>query len=74
MSKPETPQGPASSPARRKLFAAGGSVGALAAVAAALPLVRREGEPAATARAPESNEGGYRVTAHVLRYYETTRV
>jgi hypothetical protein len=75
MSKPESSPGPSTSPlARRKLFAAGGTAGALAAVAAALPLVRREADPVAATPAPESNEGGYRVTAHVLRYYETTRV
>jgi hypothetical protein len=74
MNKPDSPQVPSASLARRKLFAAGGTVGALAAAAAALPLVRGEADPVATTPAPESNEGGYRVTAHVLRYYETTRV
>ena len=74
MSKPESSQGPASSLARRKLFAAGGTVGALAAVAAALPLVRQEAAPVAANPETGSSEEGYRVTAHVLRYYETTRV
>lgn len=74
MSKPDTPQGSPAPLARRKLFAAGGTVGALAAVAAAMPLVRPEAETVASSPKPESEDGGYRATAHVLRYYETTRV
>lgn len=60
---------------RRRVFAAGGTAGALAAVAAALPLVR-ESEVAAAAPvrpAPEKG-GGYQETQHVLHYYQTTRV
>jgi hypothetical protein len=73
MSKLEKP--PVPSLSRRKVFAAGGTVGALAAAAAALPLVRREADPVPRAAAPaEEGESGYRATAHVLRYYETTRV
>ena len=59
---------------RRRLFAAGGTVGALAAVAAVVPMVRPE--PAATAQpkpAPEKG-GGYQLTAHVQQYYDTTRI
>ena len=60
---------------RRRVFAAGGSVGALAAAALALPALK----PADTAvsalpkSAPDKG-GGYQVTQHVLDYYQTTRV
>lgn len=59
---------------RRRVFAVGGSVGALAAAAAVLPL----GKPQAPARsaadpAPERG-GGYRLTAHVQQYYDSTRI
>jgi hypothetical protein len=60
---------------RRRMFAGAGTVGALAAAAAALPLVRQP-EPAA---APEPAErpdtaAGYRLSAHVQRYYQTAKV
>ena len=59
---------------RRTVFAAGGSAGALAAAAAALPLVRPS-EPQAAAAKPEVDKsGGYQLTQHVLRYYETAKV
>lgn len=60
---------------RRRLFAAAGSAGALAAVAAALPLVQPAAPLAAEAAkaAPETG-GGYQLTAHVQRYYQTARV
>ena len=73
MSKPDK-QSAVPSLARRRVFAAGGTVGALAAAAAALPLVRPDPEAVATAKPADAKDGGYRVTAHVLRYYETTRV
>lgn len=74
MSKPDK-QSAVPSLARRRVFAGAGTAGALAAAAAALPLVRHEPEVAPVAAAPaESDEGGYRLSAHVLRYYETTRV
>jgi hypothetical protein len=58
---------------RRRLFAAGGTVGALAATAALVPMVRPE--PAAKTQpqlAPDKG-GGYQLTAHVQQYYDTTR-
>jgi hypothetical protein len=62
--------------ARRRALAGAGTVGALAAAAAVLP--KGEPAPAATAAAQpaaESDKGeGYRVTPHVLRYYQTTRI
>ena len=61
--------------ARRRVFAAGGTVGALAAAAAVLPLVRPSpAEATAPAKATPEKGGGYQLTEHVLRYYQTTRV
>lgn len=59
---------------RRRLFAGAGTAGALAAAAAVLPL-QREATPvtAAPKTAPEAG-GGYQLTAHVQRYYQTTKV
>jgi hypothetical protein len=59
---------------RRRVFAAGGTVGALAAAAAVLPLGRQaDTAPAAARPAPEKG-GGYQLTAHVQQYYDTARV
>ncbi len=59
---------------RRTVFAGAGTAGALAAAAALLPKAPVEA-PVATAK-PEvdTDKGGYQVTQHVLRYYQTTRV
>ncbi len=58
---------------RRRLFAAGGTVGALAAAAAVLPLSKPVETPAAAKPAPEKG-GGYQLTAHVQQYYDTARL
>ena len=58
---------------RRHLFAGAGTAGALAAAAAVLPL-QREAAPVVVAKpAPEAG-GGYQLTAHVQRYYQTAKV
>jgi hypothetical protein len=59
---------------RRRLFAAGGTVGALAAAAAVVPLVRQGDVPAVEVKPAPEKGGGYQLTAHVQRYYATTRV
>jgi hypothetical protein len=59
---------------RRTLFAGAGTAGALAAVAAALPKAPVEPAPVVATGQPEADKGGYQVTPHVLRYYQTTRV
>jgi len=61
---------------RRKLLGAAGTTGALAA--AATLLATRQDDPV-TAAEPQPQTaskqgGGYRVTEHVLQYYQTTRV
>jgi hypothetical protein len=61
---------------RRKLLGAAGTTGALAAAAAVL--ATRQSEPAAVAEAqPDAapkRGGGYRLSEHVMRYYQTTKV
>ncbi|MCG3190711.1 MAG: hypothetical protein LKCHEGNO_03526 [Burkholderiaceae bacterium] len=58
---------------RRKLLGAAGTTGALAA--AATLLARRQDEPAVeTKTAAPAKGGGYRLSEHVFRYYETTKV
>lgn len=61
---------------RRKLLGAAGTTGALAV--AATWLAGRESEPDARSRAEPAdapkNGGGYRLSEHVMRYYQTTRV
>ena len=60
---------------RRRLFAGAGTAGALAAMASVLPLQREAGVAAVapTKPAPEAG-GGYQLTAHVQRYYQTAKV
>ena len=61
---------------RRKLLGAAGTTGALAAAAALL--ATRQGATDATVGATPQKEpqqgGGYQLTAHVQRYYQTTKV
>ena len=59
---------------RRNLVTGAGTAGALAAVAAVLP--QRPGPTAQLVAAKPTPErgGGYRESAHVLRYYQTTRI
>lgn len=60
---------------RRRVFAGAGTVGALAAAAAALPLVRQaEPTPVAEPTATPDTAAGYRLSAHVQRYYQTAKV
>ena len=52
-----------------------GTAGALAAAAAVIPASRQPAAEAAKAvPAAPSDEGGYRLSEHVRRYYQTTRV
>lgn len=64
----------ASKLSRRRLFAGAGAVGAVAAAAAVLPTVRPETAEPSARTATDGKTEGYRVTQHVLRYYETARV
>jgi hypothetical protein len=65
---------PAANPlSRRTLFAGAGTAGALVAVAAMLPKAAAPVVAVASA-APAAEVGGYQLTEHVQRYYQTARV
>lgn len=57
---------------RRTVFAGAGVAGAAAAAVAVLPGVIQSPESPAATDAPPAE--GYRLTAHIRRYYETTKV
>lgn len=61
-------------PTRRRLFAGAGAAGAAAALVAVLP--RQPEPPAVATAAPDApaQGGGYRLSEHVQRYYQTARV
>lgn len=58
---------------RRGFFMGAAAAGAAAAAVTALPRVNLPTEVAAPKPAPE-NGGGYSLSEHVKRYYQTTRV
>jgi len=58
---------------RRRVFAGAGTVGALAAAAAVLPVTRQD-EARGDAAPKAEGSSGYRLTEHILRYYQTTKV
>ena len=58
---------------RRGFFVGAAAAGAAAAAVTALPRVSLPTEAAALKPAPE-NGGGYSLSEHVKRYYQTTRV
>jgi len=61
---------------RRKLLGAAGTTGALAAAATLLatPQDATEAVDAAASSPAPKQGGGYRLTEHVQRYYQTTKV
>ena len=62
---------------RRHVVAGAGTVGALAAAAAALPLAptaATEKKTVAAAKPAAEPQDGYQLTDHVKRYYQTTKV
>lgn len=71
--KPQSPSQDSATLSRRRMFAGAGGVGALAAVAAVLPMTKAEA-PATVVAEADSKEGGYQLTEHVKRYYQTARV
>lgn len=59
---------------RRRLFAGATTVGAVAAVASVLPSVQSvEPQPAQPADKPHRG-GGYHMSEHIKRYFQTTRI
>ncbi|MEY2875695.1 MAG: hypothetical protein RLZZ373_3066 [Pseudomonadota bacterium] len=68
-------QSPTSKLTRRRVFAGAGTVSALAAVAAVLPVAHAPPQATAQPRhAPDTATGGYQLTEHVRRYYQTAKV
>lgn len=59
---------------RRTLFAGAATTGALVAASGLLPAVRQDNEASPAKPQPPERGGGYRLTEHVKRYYETTRL
>ncbi|WP_180682680.1 formate dehydrogenase [Tepidicella baoligensis] len=59
---------------RRRWFAGAGAVGAVAAVAAVAPKAVVQTEATAAAATAPRSGGGYKLSEHVKRYYQTTRV
>ena len=58
---------------RRGLLVGAGAAGAAVLAVKALPGVAPAAAPVVTAAKVVDTSGGYQVTPHVLRYYETTR-
>ena len=65
---------PSSKLTRRRVFAGAGTAGALAAVAAALPFTPTAPQAAAQPKKAPDTAGGYQLTEHVRRYYQTAKV
>lgn len=60
---------------RRSLFGTAATVGAVAAAASVLPKALQNMAPATTPDLPKPERGGgYSLSEHVQRYYQTTRV
>ena len=74
--KPDTPLSAADNTVltRRRVFAGAGTAGALAAAAAVLPMSKGAAPVVAALPAVKADNGGYQLTEHVLRYYQTARV
>ena len=65
---------PKSTLSRRALFAGAGTAGAVAATATLLPGLKPPADPAPQAKEPPPRGGGYQLSEHVKRYYQTTLV
>ena len=72
MSKAQAPI--AETPSRRRFFAGAATVGVAAAAATALPGVATQTASTNALPAAPENGGGYSLSEHVKRYYQTTRV
>jgi hypothetical protein len=59
---------------RRTLFAGAATTGAVAAAATLLPAVQEAAEAPLQAKEPPQRGGGYELSEHVKRYYQTTRL
>jgi hypothetical protein len=69
------PEAPGASPSRRRSLLVGAGVAGAAALAArVLPTAPAEAVADPAAKPAVDEQGGYRLTQHVLRYYETTKI
>lgn len=68
------PQTTSSLLARRHVFVAAAGMGGLAAAAVVLPRFTSTTPAIVEPKTPPDQRGGYQLTHHVQRYYETTRV
>lgn len=59
---------------RRTLFAGVGTATAVATVATLAPAARSVAPATTQVKTPPAKGGGYALTEHVKRYYQTTRV
>lgn len=76
-SQPASPQTPPSqepSASRRRLFGSLGAVGAAAAASTLLPGCAPVEPAPVAAKPPPEKGGGYQLTQHVQRYYQTAKV
>jgi hypothetical protein len=69
----EAPRASTNPTRRRGLLLGAGAAGAALVAAKALPTAPAE-VAAAAAKPALDDKGGYQLTQHVLRYYETTKV
>jgi hypothetical protein len=65
---------PKSKLSRRHLLAGAGTVGAVAAAASLMPAAVQENAATPQAKEPPERGGGYHLSEHVKRYYQTTLV
>jgi hypothetical protein len=59
---------------RRTLFAGAATTGAVAAAATLLPAAQQPAQDPVQAKEPPARGGGYELSEHVKRYYQTTRI
>lgn len=59
---------------RRTLFAGAGTVGAVAAVASLVPATKPVDTAEQQPRVAPAKGGGYQLSEHVKRYYQTTKI
>lgn len=59
---------------RRKMFAGAGALGAIAATASLLPSAAPVTAPQGLVKVAPARGGGYHLSEHVKRYYQTTLV
>ena len=59
---------------RRKMFAGAGALGAIAATASLLPSAAPVTAPQDAVKVAPARGGGYHLSEHVKRYYQTTLV